>query len=96
MPFKEINVENTVNMKRKSDKEFRELWDSSQMEYSIIGQLVSLRKQKKISQVELAVKMKSSQQAVSRIEKKEIHPSLKAICSMADSLGYELKLVPKE
>lgn len=96
MPFKKINVSETIEQKRSNDDEFKTLWDSSKMEYAIIGQLISLRKQKKISQGELAIKMKSSQQAISRIEKKEIHPSLKSICNMADSLGYELKLVPKE
>ena len=40
--------------------------------------------------------MNSSQQAVSRIESREINPSLRAVCSMANSLGYELRLVPKE
>lgn len=96
MPFKAINVKETIEKNRRTDKEFKEAWDASQMEYALIGQLVSLRKQKNISQGELASKMKSSQQAVSRIENKEINPSLKVVCNMADSLGYELRLVPKE
>lgn len=96
MPFKAINVKETIEQNRRTDKEFKEAWDASQMEYALIGQLVSLRKQKNISQGELASKMKSSQQAVSRIENKEINPSLKVVCNMADSLGYELRLVPKE
>ena len=95
MPFKKINVSETIEQKRSND-EFKTLWDSSKMEYAIIGQLISLRKQKNISQGELALKMKSSQQAISRIENKEINPSLKVVCNMADSLGYELRLVPKE
>lgn len=96
MPFKAINVKETIEQNRRTDNEFKEAWDASQMEYALIGQLVSLRKQKNISQGELASKMKSSQQAVSRIENKEINPSLKVVCNMADSLGYELRLVPKE
>lgn len=96
MPFKAINVKETIEQNRRTDKEFKEAWAASQMEYALIGQLVSLRKQKNISQGELASKMKSSQQAVSRIENKEINPSLKVVCNMADSLGYELRLVPKE
>lgn len=96
MSFKAINVKETIEQNRRTDKEFKEAWDTSKMEYALIGQLISLRKQKNISQGELASKMRSSQQAVSRIENKEINPSLKVICSMADSLGYELRLVPKE
>lgn len=96
MPFKAINVKETIEQNRRTDKEFKEAWDASQMEYALIGQLVSLRKQKNISQGELASKIKSSQQAISRIENKEINPSLKVVCNMADSLGYELRLVPKK
>lgn len=96
MPFKKINVSETIEQKCSSDEKFKTLWDSSKMEYAIIGQLIPLRKQKNISQGELAIKMKSSQQAISRIENNEINPSLKVVCNMADSLGYELRLVPKE
>ncbi len=95
MPFKEINVKSTIEKQRKEDKEFKEAWDSSQMEYALIGQLIAIRKQQELSQGDLASKMDKSQQAISRIENRDVSPSLKMICNMADSLGYELKLVPK-
>ena len=95
MPFKEINVRSAIAQQREKDKEFKEAWDSSQMEYALIGQLIEIRKKQALSQGDLAVKLNKSQQAVSRIENRDVSPSLKTICSMADSLGYELKLVPK-
>lgn len=95
MPFKEINVEKIIEHQRSIDPDFKEAWDSSRMEYSLIGQLTAIRKQKELSQRDLAERINKSQQAVSRVENREINPSLKMICNMADSLGYELKLVPK-
>lgn len=95
MPFREVNIKETIEKQREIDSEFREAWDSSQMEYALIGQLIAIRKEKELSQGDLAVKLDKTQQAISRIENRTVSPSLKMICSMADSLGYELKLVPK-
>ena len=95
MPFKKINVNAVIEQQRETDREFKEAWDSSKMEYALIGQLVAIRKEKELSQGDLAVKLDKTQQAISRIENRTVSPSLKMICSMADSLGYELKLVPK-
>ena len=95
MPFKKIDVNAVIEQQRETDREFKEAWDSSKMEYALIGQLVAIRKEKELSQGDLAVKLDKTQQAISRIENRTVSPSLKMICSMADSLGYELKLVPK-
>lgn len=95
MPFKEINVKKIIDDNCKNDAEFKTAWDACQMEYAIIGQLTAIRKQQQLSQKNLASKMESSQQALSRIENMSISPSLKTVCSIAESLGYEIKLVPK-
>jgi len=41
------------------------------------------------------LKINTTQQAISRVENMSINTSLKTICGIADSLGYEIKLVPK-
>lgn len=33
MPFKEINVKSAIEQQREKDTDFKEAWDSSQMEY---------------------------------------------------------------
>lgn len=33
MPFKEINVKAAIEQQREKDSDFKEAWDSSQMEY---------------------------------------------------------------
>ena len=62
-------------------------------ERELIDELIRLRKEKHISQTELANLTGNKQQAISRIEKKEHSPSLKLFYSMAYALGYEVKLV---
>ena len=95
MPFEKIDVGKIIEEKRNSDPEFKELWDSSRTEYRILGELVKLRKEKGITQVELAQKSGYKQQVISRIEKKENSPTLKTLCSLADVLDVDIVLVPK-
>lgn len=95
MPFKEINVKSAIEEQREKNNGFKKAWDGGKMEYALIGQLIAIRKEKELSQGDLAVKLDKSQQTISRIENRSVNPSLKMICSIADSLGYELKLVPK-
>ena len=59
------------------------------------AEMIELRKQKGISQTQLARTIGNRQQVISRIEKKENSPSLKMFCCILDSLGYELKIVKK-
>ena len=95
MPFEKIDVGQIIEEKRSSDPEFKELWDGSRTEYRILGELVRLRKEKGITQVELAQKSGYKQQVISRIEKKENSPTLKTLCSLADVLDVDIVLVPK-
>ena len=46
MPFVEINVKNEIE----NDPEFRKAWEGSRAEYRLIGEMISLRKQEKITQ----------------------------------------------
>ena len=95
MPFVEIDVKEKIEHLRESDSEFKEAWDSSRTEYRILGELIRLRKEKGISQVELAKKTGHKQQVISRIEKKESSPTLKTFCALADELDIDIRLVPR-
>ena len=61
----------------------------------LIGEMVKLRKEKGITQKELAKITGNKQQAVSRIERMEINPSIRVFNSMLNALGYELQIVKK-
>jgi len=93
MPFYEIDIDKEIKKRCDVDPDFKELWDNSRMEYGLLGDLIKLRKEKGISQAELAEKVNSNQRVVSRIEKHEQSPTLKTLCSWANALGAEIKLI---
>ena len=95
MPFAEINIKKYIEDRREADPDFRDAWDSSRMEYALLGELIKLRKEKNISQAEIAQKSGYKQQAISRIEKKGHSPTLRTLCAYADVLDVDIKLVPR-
>ena len=62
-------------------------------EQKLIDEIVHIRKEKSISQSDLAKIIGVKQQAISRLENKEHSPSLKLFYSMVHALGYDLKIV---
>lgn len=95
MPFKEINVKQEIEKQREIDTKFRKAWDESRAEYKLIGEMISLRKQEKITQSKLAELTGNKQQVISRIERKESIPTIRAFSQILDALGYELRIVKK-
>lgn len=61
----------------------------------LIDELVRIRKEKGITQNELAKITGNKQQAISRIEKKEHSPSLNLFYNLVSALGYELHIVKR-
>ena len=95
MVFAEINIQEIIQEKKNNSEEFYNTWKKSEDEYRLIAEMIELRKQKGISQTQLARTIGNRQQVISRIEKKENSPSLKMFCCILDSLGYDLKIVKK-
>ena len=96
MPFVQVDVETIIQENRDADPEFRKVWDESREEYRLLGEMIAIRRQQHITQGELAKKVGSRQQVISRIEKKEQSPTLKTFCNMLDALGYKLEIVKRE
>lgn len=94
MPFEKVDVSALIKERLDTDVELKELWESSRMEYAVLGNLIKLRKEKGLSQSELAKMSGNKQQLISRIENNENSPTLKTICSILNALEYEIKLVP--
>lgn len=63
-----------------------------ELEKNLIDELVSIRKEQGISQVELSKLTGFSQQTLSRFEQKMHGHYLSSILSVADALGYDLEL----
>ena len=89
MSFVNENINQVIETKREADADFKKAWDDSREEYRLIGEMISLRKQEKMTQGELAELVGSRQQVISRIEKKENSPSLRSFCNILSALGYE-------
>lgn len=96
MPFIQTNIEKDIELKRKNNPEFKKEWDESRAEYKLIEKMISLRKQENITQKELAALTGNKQQVISRIERKESIPTIRAFSNILDALGYELQIVKKE
>ena len=95
MSFVNENINQVIETKREADADFKKAWDDSREEYRLIGEMISLRKQEKMTQGELAELVGSGQQVISRIEKKENSPSLRSFCNILSALGYELRIVKR-
>jgi len=96
MPFEKINVNKAINDALAADSELKQIWSESRTEYNVLGNLIKLRKEKGLTQAELAGLSGNKQQVISRIENNENSPTLKTLCSILDVLGYDIQFVPKE
>lgn len=95
MPFVQIKVEDVIEQKKQESESFKKKWDESRDEYRLIGEMIRLRKEKNITQNELANLTGNKQQVISRIEKRENCPSLKTFCNLLNAIGYELQIVKR-
>lgn len=95
MAFEKINISEIINQEVAKDVEFKKAWDESRPEYKILGEIIHLRKEKGLSQSELANLTGNKQQVISRLENKENSPTLKTLCSILSVLDYEIQIVPK-
>lgn len=95
MPFIQSNIEKEIESKRENNPELKKEWDESRAEYRLIGQMISLRKQVKMTQKELATLTGNKQQVISRIERRESIPTIRVFSHLLDAMGYELQIVKK-
>ena len=95
MAFKDVNINAEIESLRQESPEFKKVWDESREEYRLIGEMVALRKQEKYTQSQLAELTGNKQQVISRIETKEMMPTLRLFCNILGALGYELQIVKK-
>jgi transcriptional regulator with XRE-family HTH domain len=66
--------------------------DLSELEYKTAANLIRIRKERSLTQTDLALAIKSKQAAISRIENLTSIPSLKLIEKIAKALNYEVEI----
>lgn len=92
MPFKQIDIKEKIKEKAVRESEFAEAWEDSRNEYQLLHEITRIRKEQSLTQKQLAEISGSTQQEISRLEKREHSPALRTLCKVVNSLGYELVL----
>ncbi len=77
---------------RLKDPEFRKVWEETEPEFILAKELIRKRLQKKMSQRQLAKKLKTSQAVISRIETMSANPSLSLLKRIAKALDVNLQV----
>jgi len=70
--------------------EFRKAWEESEAEYLLARKLIEARLKKKLSQRALAIKVKTSQAQIARIEGMSANPSFNSLKRIAKALDSKL------
>ena len=89
MSFNKINIKSAVQEQRK-DKEFDLEYNKIKQEYKLIDTFVEIRKERNITQKELAEIAGVSQQAISRLELEKHIPKMDTFMKILDGLDLEL------
>ena len=86
-----------LHKKWMKNPEYRYEYEKLGPEFEIARQILEARTERKISQAELANRMKTGQAVISRLENANAKPSLALIQRLADALNLkvELKFTPR-
>lgn len=74
------------------DPEFRKLWEETRIEREIAHALILARVKKRLTQAQLAKKLKTKQSAISRVESGQVTPSLSFLKRLASVLDTSLSV----
>lgn len=72
--------------------EFRKAWKDLQPEFEIARALIELRIKKKLTQKQLAQKLRTKQSVISRVETGQTSPSLTFLKRLAKALDLSLQV----
>lgn len=74
------------------DPEFRKAWEESEVEYQLSRQIIARRLHQKMTQTDLAVKAKTTQAVISRVERMTTNVSVELLKRIAGAFGTRLKV----
>ena len=74
------------------DPEFKAEYEKLEPEYKIIKQILALRREKNITQAELARLVNAKQPSIARLESGKHNPSLKLLKKIAEVLDSKLDI----
>jgi DNA-binding XRE family transcriptional regulator len=74
------------------DPEYNKAYDAIEDEFILASELIAARTKAKLTQNQLAQKMKTSQSAIARLESGESNPSISLLKRYAEAKGTQLKV----
>jgi len=83
---------NEVKKKLFEDPEVKKEYDELEVFYNIKKQIIHLRKEKGLSQKELAELIGTRQSAISRLENEDYNPSVELLAKIARAFDKELEI----
>lgn len=92
MPFEKIDAQKVIEDKIYSDKQFAEAYNEVEQVYALIREVVRARKEKGLTQKELADMIGVKQQVISRFECERHVPTLDNFLSILKGVGLTIKL----
>jgi len=90
--FEKINAQKIVEHKIRSDEQFEKAYKEVEQVYGLIREVVRARKEKGLTQKELADMIGVKQQVVSRFECERHIPTLDNFISILGGVGLTLKI----
>lgn len=91
--MKRNHLDFSVYLKEKlKDPEFKAAYDKLEPEYAAIEAVLKARKEKGLTQTQLAKKMGSKQAVVSRLESGLANPTVRFLNRLADALNCRLEI----
>lgn len=75
-----------------NDSHFKRAYESLDLKYQVIGQLIELRHKQCLTQADLAKKLGTKQSAIARLESGNYNPSLKLLEKIAKATGSRLMI----
>ena len=85
---------NYIKLKNEAlkDPKVKEAYDSLELEFSIIRQIIDKRLKRGISQKDLAKKIGTKQSAISRLESGRYNPTLSFLSKVSEALDSKLEI----
>ena len=88
---KMISFDNVLKEQLKN-KEFRKEWEKSEPHYQLMSAIIKARIEKKLTQKELAIRAKTTQAVISRVQNATVSPTIDLLQRIAEGLGKKLEI----
>ena len=74
------------------DPEYRKAYESLEGEFTLIDALIGARTRARLSQAELAIRMRTTESAIARLESGRVKPSTRTLERYAEATGHRLRI----